>query len=224
MEAYSPHSRRRVLRRLPLVGLVAVVAGLLAASAALGQPAARRPGSAPSSPLKTVGAPSIRATYVDIYWADGTNETVAAGRQRPSSALAARTLTQRALAEHRLGGARGAISPDASDGGGGSTACSWSIYGPYKASSTTAAVDAAVSCTWDVSSVQGTLYLFRSANYTIIGWDSESGGANVVWGTSGGCLSSTWQYNAELVYSFVSDVNGAHYPPAHWNGPIWITC
>jgi hypothetical protein len=94
----------------------------------------------------------------------------------------------------------------------------------YKASSTTAAASAAVSCTWDVSSVQGSLYLFRSANYTLIGVDSESGGANVGWGTSGGCLSSTWQYNAELVYSFVSDVNGAHYPPAHWDGPDWITC
>lgn len=221
MTTQSSFPRRRIARGLTIV-VLALLTPAVAASAAFGGGKAGPPGSDPSNPIRQVGPPASSTTYVDIFWADGSTETVRAS-QPPSQAVATQVLLERARAEHRPPPG-GAIQPDASDSGGGSTACAWSIYGPYKASSTTVATSATVSCTPDVSTVYGTLYLFRSANYTIIGADSESGGSAVIWGTSGGCLSSTWQYSAELVYAFVSDVNGAHYPPAHWNGPVWISC
>jgi hypothetical protein len=208
--------------RRPQLGAMASATALVAAlsfgataAADNGQP----PGSDQNNPITQIGPPSTTQTYVDIFWSDGSTETVRAKGQ-PSRETAEKALSERAKAEGRKGqGGR-----TASDSGGGSTACSWSIGGPYKASSTKAAAVAAVSCTIDVSNVNGTLYLFRSANLSMIGFDSEGGGRNVAWSTSGKCLASTWQYNAELVYSFASIVNGTHFPPGHWNGPVWISC
>lgn len=201
--------------------LITGMAALVAASGAIGAKAGD-PGSDPSNPITQVGRPASAPTYVDIFWPDGGTETVQSS-QPPSQALAVQVLLERARAEHRTRLPGGGATPLGSDGGGG-TACTWSLYGPYKASSTTVAADATVYCTPDVTTVYGTLYLFRSADYTLIGSDSESGGSAVIWGTSGGCLSSTWQYHAELVYAFFSEVNGAFYPAPKWNGPAWISC
>lgn len=216
-------SRQARVRLVTTVGLAAGLA-LVVASVALGGGSPPAPGTSQDNPITAVGPSATSSTFVDIYWPDGTTETVSVGNQTPSTALATRTLAEQTRAEHRVAPPTHGITPNASDGGGGSTACSWSVSFPWKASSTTVATAASVWCTVDVSSVVGSLSLFRSSNYTQIGFDYETGGRGAVWGTSGSCLSSTWQYNAELVYAFVSDVNGAHYPPAHWADPSWISC
>lgn len=112
----------------------------------------------------------------------------------------------------------------------GATACSASVAFPYKISSTRVATDAIVTCTVDVWYISGTLYLYRSANFTVIGSNSRAGGSptqprsSMAWYTSGDCLSSTWQYHGYLVYNVISNQNGAIYPSPILAGPSWISC
>jgi hypothetical protein len=205
---------------LVLVGAAVLVVGVNAGSAASG-PA----GASEGDPITQVGRSGTSQTYVDIYWSDGTTETVPADGP-PSQSLATQVLAERAAAEQRSVAARasaaGGMSPSASDGDGVS-ACSWTLAFPWKESSDRAATAANVQCTVDVTDIWGTLYLYRSANYTLIGSDGESGSmGQVYWFADGACLSSTWQYNADLTYGFTGQ-NGSRYAE-HWAGPSWISC
>jgi hypothetical protein len=70
------------------------------------------------------------------------------------------------------------------------------------------------------------MYLYRSANYTLIasGGGSTDGPYNGGWDTADGtCLSSTWQYNLDTEFYATSGVNGSVYAPL-WYGPVWISC
>jgi hypothetical protein len=187
----------------------------VAATAAAKQPGA--PGSSPSNPITEPNTPVAGPTQVHVWWPDGTSQTVYSD-QAPSEALNQATISS-LTAARRSGG----VSPYVSWGGGAS-ACSDSLYYPYKINSSTVGTAASVSCTSDVYSVGGTVYLWRSSNWTLIGSDTEhSNGQFANWSVTGGCLSSTWQYNASAAFSAISSTNGG----VNWSeqaGPSWISC
>lgn len=183
-------------------------------------------------------------SMVSILWPDGERESVRVSGQ-PSDELLESTVVERARATGRkpVGSLSrmttrrrqpGRPSPRTTMASGsatyGATACGWTIYSPYKISAMRVKTNSAANCTTEVYSIVGTIYLFRSANYTLIGQSTSSGGSQTApvraktWATTGTCLSSTWQYNAELWWCATSAVNGS----ACW-GPMvpptsWISC
>jgi hypothetical protein len=214
------------LRGIRLVALIA--AAVLAAGGSAAAAAPGHPGSSRANPIIAIGPPSTPApVFVDIFWSDGTEETVpAAIPGPPSRELAAYTMRQRGLAEERLSPSPRRLA--AQDTAGGS-ACSWTIQAPYKITSTRAATNSTVQCTRDVVWIGGTLYLLRSAALTVIGADTEAGGSaseprnTMFWYTDGECLTSTWQYSTRLDYTFQTAANLTK-TSSHIGQTVWITC
>lgn len=214
------------MRRITLILVVALSIATIASAQAENGP----PGRSPENPITVPGPPLYPPTSVDIWWPDGSSERVFKN-EPPSQALNTATIAERAQARAERGGGSG--KPNARRPltiQAGITACSFTLSFPYKVSSTTAGASASVACTPDVFYIGGSLYLFRSANLTLIGHQTKAGGtlslprSSMVWATNGGCLSSTWQYHAQLTYNVISGVNGARVAPAGWAGPSWITC
>jgi hypothetical protein len=208
---------RQGASRVAVVVLLALVSAVSAAAAGA-DPGTGAPGSSPANPITVPGAPVYGPTHVHVWWPDGSSATVDSN-QPPSLALDEATIASLSKQHPAPKGA----SPNVSWGGGAS-ACSETLAAPYKLSSTKVGAAASVSCTSDVYSVGGTLYLYRSANFTLIGSDTEHFSGNFGnWSTSGGCLSSTWQYNDQTSFSAISSVNGG----INWGdaaGPSWISC
>lgn len=207
----------RTCTRVALGLAAACAAAAVGVSSAAADPP---PGSTPANPITEPSQPVYGQTVVHLWWPDGTSET-AFSDQPPSLALDEAVIAARARAEGRA--PSNGVSPSVSWGGGAS-ACSESLAAPYKLSSTSVGTNAAVTCTADVYQLSGTLYLYRSSNFTLIGADTEYFSQNNGnWVTNGPCLSSTWQYNSETSFSAVSRYNGG----VSWSdaaGPSWISC
>lgn len=202
-------------------------------------PPSGAPGSSPDNPLTKVGRPTPPPqSVVVIKWPDGATEVVAKS-EPPSDALLQRTVEERALAEGRKpvpprpqAGPQqepNTRSPAATKrrligASYGASACNGALFYPYKLTSTVVETFAFVTCTVDVTEVFGTIYLFRSANWTPIGVSTTyASGPGAGWETQGTCLSSTWQYNSAISWGFYG-VNGGVFAPTSYAGPSWISC
>lgn len=204
--------------------LATLVIAVFASSAVAGD---GPPGSSPENPITEPGPPVYGQTAVDIWWRDGTSERVFTN-ELPSQALNAATIAERARERAGGRGPNARFRPKTIQEG--TTACSSALAFPYKINGTTVGTNASVSCTPDVYYIGGSLYLYRSANLTLIGHQTKAGGtlsaprSSMVWATSGGCLSSTWQYHGQLLYNVISGQNGGKSAPSQWAGPSWISC
>ena len=108
------------------------------------------------------------------------------------------------------------------DGGGGFD-CIVDEWSPYKVNSSTVATKALVSCTSEVESVKGWLFLYWSAYYRTDGAAYYSGSpAGTAFYTPGPCQSGTWQYNATLSYS--AETPNANYDFDDDFPTQWIRC
>jgi hypothetical protein len=123
----------------------------------------------------------------------------------------------------------GSRRPQSVDGrrsseGWGSSVCSVA-QAIVKVSATKVQGQVTSSCTSDVTWQGVTMYLYRSANLTLIASGSRANySAYLVAATNQGtCLSSTWQYNLQTFFSAISNVNGG-VERELWFGPRWITC
>lgn len=183
-----------------------------------------QPGSTPTEPQTQVGQQPAPLTGLAILWPDGTRETVATDGMLSSAEIAA-VISTRARVEGRSPVSHRTVRRLASraEDTWGTSWCNYSLVSPFKASSNSVATEALVNCSSDVDEFNRSLGLYRSANYTYIGSDNEEGDSGAAFYASGGCLSSTWQYNSYLYFQAVSDVNGAN-DFGVWSYTEWISC
>jgi hypothetical protein len=216
-----------------------IVAPLALLTLLVGPAAADRPlpGADPGNPITQVGPPSATPVVVDIRWPEGAQESVSMGEVQADAStqqladLRGQAVAARAKAEGRspITGALPAQSTRAFQGRGrrgdqvGYYACSVAEWAPWKWSSSLVATQAFVSCTNNVETVHGWIYLWRSRYFYLTGAAYYFGSwAGTVFFASGNCASSTWQYNASLNYTMDTPSGDFDFDD-DW-GPSWISC
>lgn len=224
-------SLRRASVRIPAIFLAAGIAGILLSVASASATAQNgKPGDTEDNPITEIGGTST-TTVIFFKFPDGTSEVVAT--DRPATlATAAAVLKDLVAAEGRppshallaQGADRRPASVKRRTQSWGTTACS-GISSISKTGSTTVKGFVSHSCTTDVTWQGVTMYLYRSANMTLIAQGSKTqNGSSMSAATSNGtCLSSTWQYNLQMQFSAISNVNGGS-NWQEWQGPVWISC
>lgn len=217
-----------------------ILAGMVAAALAVAGVALAEgpPGSSPSNPITAPGlSPSLPLTsFAIIKWADGTSERVDLPQEVVTPAILASTIADRARAEGReitdpftapptrtISSTR-FTNRKAIGAGGGASACGGTLHPPGKLTASLVWNYASVTCTPDVFWVFGTIYLYRSANFTQIGYGSNANpGPGAAWSATGSCAPSTWQYWSGISWGFTG-ANGSVFAPVSYAGPSWISC
>lgn len=219
-------------QKITLILVASLGVALFAGSAAGVTTLARNGGhgGTPNDPITEVGD-AAKLTAVVVKFPDGTGEVVYTDRpatlETGAAVLAERVAAENRPASHGVLASRrstSSVSRRRSTEGWGSSVCSVG-QAIVKTSSTTVQGQVASSCTGDVTWQGVTMYLYRSANYTLIasGSKSQNGPYMVAATGNGTCLSSTWQYNLQTFFNAVSSVNGS-VSRILWFGPQWVTC
>lgn len=218
-----------------------LITAVLLAAAAPAAYASSTPGSSPSNPITDPGEQTRPVTNIVIWWPDGQSETVPSDvtpRTRADALrLAKDTVVARAVAEGRQPvstpanktvrqtSSRFATKRRAASLEYGATACTATLWYPWKPYAGTVATDTYITCTEDVINIVDSLGLYRSQYWYWIGgaygdvsrnWDYQY--------ASGNCASSPWQYWSDLAWAVTSSVNGTLYGPYLTAGPSWISC
>lgn len=215
-----------------LVWLACLLAAGVVSSISLGA-SSSEPGSSPDNPVREDGrvAGVMSKVIIEIKWAsDGKVESVRTDADRPSLQLINETAAARAAAEGRqisFPATRTTASRNSSTARkaeqSGWTACARS-HNIWKNGGTAYAA-VAVSCTPNVTEINGTLWFYRGSGWTNIGFDD--GISYAYWGywqADGTCAQSTWQYNAIFSYAVETNDMGGWWWGNFYHGPVWMSC